>query len=68
MMEIGRSRMQHILDAHIHLFADTDCILRLMDRQGIEKSVVLAMGMENPETLEYNEAVCFKHARNHPER
>jgi predicted TIM-barrel fold metal-dependent hydrolase len=50
------------------MFADTDCMLHLMDMHGIEKSVVLAMGMDNPEVLEYNESICLKHARNHPDR
>jgi predicted TIM-barrel fold metal-dependent hydrolase len=39
-----------------------------MDRQGIEKSVLLAMGMDNPDVLEYNEALCLKHARAHADR
>ncbi len=67
-MEIYQSRIDQKIDAHTHLFADTDCILRLMDRQGIGKSVVLVMGMDNPDVLEYNQSICFKHARNHPDR
>ncbi|UCD58823.1 MAG: amidohydrolase family protein [Candidatus Hydrogenedentota bacterium] len=67
-MEPYWSRIPDKIDVHTHLFADTDCILRLMDRHGVEKSIVLAMGMGNPEVLKYNESICFKHARNHPER
>ncbi|GAB4345683.1 MAG: hypothetical protein Kow0099_26220 [Candidatus Abyssubacteria bacterium] len=67
-MEVYRSRINDKLDAHTHLFADTDCLLRLMDRQGVQKSVLLAMGMDNPEVLRFNEAICLKHARAHPDR
>ncbi len=67
-MEHYQSRLQNKTDVHTHLFADTDCIVHLMDKHGVEKSVLLAMGMDNPEVLEYNQSICFKHARNHPDR
>ena len=67
-MEIYHSRMAGKIDIHTHLFADTDCLLSLMDRQGIEKSVVLAMGMDNPAVLEYNQSICLKQVKNHPDR
>ena len=67
-MEPYRSRISNKIDVHTHLLADTDCILHLMDRQGIEKSVLLAMGMDSPEVLKYNESICFKQVRNHPTR
>jgi len=67
-MEAYQSRIVEKFDIHTHLFADTDCLLHLMDRQGVEKSVMLAMGMNNPEALEYNESICFKHAHGHPDR
>lgn len=67
-MDIYRSRIPNKIDAHTHMFADTDAILVVMDRLGVGKAVVLAVGMDNPEALAYNEALCFKHARNHPDR
>lgn len=67
-MEDYRSRIRNKIDIHTHTFADTDCIIRLMDMHGIEKSIMLAMGMDNPAVLEYNQAICFKLARNNPER
>jgi len=67
-MEIYNSRIEQKIDAHTHLFADTDCLLTLMDRQGIEKSVILAMGMDNPAVLEYNQSICLKQVKNHPDR
>lgn len=67
-MEMFQSRIQDKIDAHTHLFADTDCLLHLMDKQGIEKSVILAMGMDNPDGLAYSESICFKQAREYPDR
>jgi predicted TIM-barrel fold metal-dependent hydrolase len=67
-MGIYYSRIKEKIDVHTHLFADTDCILRLMDNHGIEKSVVLSMGMDNPDVLRYNESICFKLAQRHPDR
>jgi predicted TIM-barrel fold metal-dependent hydrolase len=67
-MEIYRSRISQKIDAHTHLFADTDCILQLMDMHGIEKSIILAMGMDSVDALAYNESICLKHARNHADR
>ena len=63
-----QSRIAEKIDAHTHMFADTDCLLKLMDKHGIEKSVVLAMGMDNPGVLEYNESLCMKRAGDHPDR
>jgi len=67
-VEQYRSRVSKKIDVHTHLFADTDCILRLMDTHGVERSILLAMGMDNPAVLKYNESICFKHAKNHPAR
>jgi predicted TIM-barrel fold metal-dependent hydrolase len=67
-MEIYQSRISTKIDAHVHLFADTDCLLNLMDLHGIDKSILLAMGMDNPDALAYNESICLNHARNHPDR
>lgn len=67
-MEIYQSRITEKIDVHTHAFADTDCILSLMDRYGIDRSVMLAMGMDNPAVLEYNTAICLKQARSHPDR
>lgn len=67
-MEIYNSRIEQKIDAHTHLFADTGCLLKLMDRQGIEKSVILAMGMDNPAVLKYNQSICLKQVKNHPDR
>ena len=67
-MEIYQSRITQKIDAHTHLFADTDCILHLMDMHGIDKSIMLAMGMDNVDALAYNESICLKHARNHADR
>jgi predicted TIM-barrel fold metal-dependent hydrolase len=63
-----QSRISNKIDVHTHLFADTDCMLHLMDRQGIEKSVLLAIGMDSPDVLKYNESICFKRARKNPTR
>jgi predicted TIM-barrel fold metal-dependent hydrolase len=67
-MEIYQSRIRQKIDVHTHLFADADCLVNLMDRHGMEKSALLVMGMDNPEVLAYNESICFKHRRNHPDR
>jgi predicted TIM-barrel fold metal-dependent hydrolase len=67
-MEDYKSRIRNKIDCHTHCFADSDCIIRLMDMHGIEKSVLLAMGMDNPAILEYSQEICFKQANNNPER
>ncbi len=67
-MEIYKSRIAEKIDIHTHVFADTDCILHLMDRHSVERSVVLVMGMDSPDALEYNESICLKLARAHPDR
>jgi len=67
-VENYKSRIAHKIDVHTHLFADTDCMLHLMDTHGVEKSILLAMGMDNQEVMKYNESICFKHTRAHPDR
>ena len=56
-METYESRITEKIDIHTHLFADTDCLLQLMDKQGVEKSVMLAMGMDNPDNVYLNAPV-----------
>lgn len=67
-MKIYQSRIDKKIDVHTHLFADTDCLLNLMDVHGIDKSILLAMGMDNPDILAYNESICLSQASKHPDR